>query len=177
MSTYQTNILSTRNLEASMTSLEDRVRALEDELGIMRTLARYSWAKDHGDDATLLKDCFTDDGTFTWYPTGKWSEPSTARFEGRDAIVAWDEEVIANRNRPGKFGKHMLSLPTISLDGDRAEVETYLVRVVESDAGPVIGTMGRYRDVFVRCDDGRWRIQERRLEREGTNPPGPIRAG
>ena len=42
----------------------------------------------------------------------------------------------------------------------------------ETEAGPLLYSMGQYLDVFVRCPDGRWRIQERHLSREGVHTSG-----
>ena len=35
-------------------------------------------------------------------------------------------------------------------------------------------SFGRYIDVLARCDDGAWRIRERRLERESLIPGAPV---
>ena len=50
-----------------------------------------------------------------------------------------------------------------------ARLETRLARGPNAD-GPAIKSFGRYRDVLVRCPDGRWRIKERRNEREAGRP-------
>jgi hypothetical protein len=159
-----------------LASIEERLQALEDEREIRFTLDQYCFAKDHGPDTGPLLDSFTETGTFEYYPVGRWAEPINARFEGRDELERWDGAQVATRATPGRLNKHFIASPRIDVTGDRAVADTYFLRLEETPQGPLIASMGRYRDILVRCDDGRWRIQERRVEREATVPSGPDRA-
>jgi ketosteroid isomerase-like protein len=60
--------------------------------------------------------------------------------------------------------------PLIRVDGDTASVESYYARLDHRDEGPYIRSFGRYTDVLVRCDDGRWRFKERRATNESVVP-------
>ena len=78
--------------------------------------------------------------------------------------------MIEHTNAPDVYHKHMLMEPTIEIDGDRATALSYFSRFDRSLNGPLVSSFGAYRDVFVRCPDGRWRIKERRAEIEGRVP-------
>jgi ketosteroid isomerase-like protein len=157
-----------------MPTLEERVQALEDEKAITRTMLQYAHAEDQVN-PILFMDCFTEDGV--WWSTvdGPWAGTGGSRHEGREALGRWHADSHARgaaRLGPRGKGKHYLVSPDIRLDGDRATAESYHLSVAASPDGPKIGTMGRYLDVFVRCPDGRWRIRERQLVREGAGVEG-----
>ena len=139
-------------------ALEDRLRILEDERGIVSTMYQYGHALDYGW-ADAFIDCFTQDGA--------WEAPQIGRFEGHERLAyffAW------HTHAPQKYHKHLLIEPRIQLAGDEAKVESYWVRVDAEDAGPYIWAFGRYRDRMVRGADGTWRFTERLVEREGSQP-------
>ncbi len=62
------------------------------------------------------------------------------------------------------------------IDGDRATVRSYFCTMRETEEGPLLYSMGQYLDVFVRCTDGRWRMKERHLSREGVHKSGQEKA-
>jgi hypothetical protein len=157
-------------------TLEQRLQRLEDREEILRTLHQYSHALDFGKDAAEFADCFTDDGV--WYSTieGKWAGTRGVRLEGRAQLAAWHARNAGSRGEPGAFGKHMLVEPDIRLDGDRATVRSYFHTLNETVDGPLPFSMGQYLDVMVRCPDGRWRFQERHLQRESVHKNGQGRA-
>ena len=147
------------NIGPDMTrTIEDRLRALEDERSILQTMYQYAHALDYGWTEAFL-DCFIEDGA--------WEAPQVGRFEGQTRLgkfFAW------HTHAPGKYHKHLLIEPRVILSADEATVESYWVRLDEEPAGPYIWAFGRYRDRLVRCGDGAWRFAERRIEREGLRP-------
>jgi hypothetical protein len=58
--------------------------------------------------------------------------------------------------------------PLIDIDGDVADVRSYLAVVRDDDGTPVLWVFGRYRDTLVRCADGKWRFRERVAEVESV---------
>lgn len=141
--------------------LERRLRRLEDERSILDTLYAYAHSLDYGHRDEWL-DCWTADATMHW--------PHRS-FTGHGEIGgAFDDHSHA----PAAWHKHLLVEPRIRLDGDRATVDSYFVRIDGAAEGPRVRSMGRYRDVVVRCPDGRWRLQERTAERESLVPNAPV---
>lgn len=160
-----------------MPTLEERLRALEDDREIRRTLLQYAHAIDQRatGDPSALSDCFTEDGVWWASVEGPWAGAGGVRHTGRKAIEAWFLTMRAfGTDRPGPhgIGKHYLVTPDIQTHGDEATAESYHLSATATEAGPQIGSIGRYLDVLVRCPDGRWRIKERHLMKEGANVDG-----
>jgi ketosteroid isomerase-like protein len=145
----------------SSAELEARLRRLEDEREILDTLYQYGHSIDYGWREEWL-DCWTEDAVLRW---------PHATYAGRAEIGrAFD----GHSHAPDAYHKHFLAEPRIRLSGDRATVDSYFTRINDSPQGPVVRSFGRYRDVVVRCADGRWRIKERVLERESLIPNAPV---
>lgn len=131
------------------------LQAISDRLEIEELLVRYSRAIDHRDFETL-ETLFTDDAEFD---AGSLGHPT-----GPAAIRAMIEGTLTGLDAT----QHLVGKSLVELDGDRAEVHTYLIsqHVRESAPGPVkhyfLG--GEYADRMVRTADG-WRIAYRRLDR------------
>jgi ketosteroid isomerase-like protein len=156
-----------------MASLEERLQALEDEKEIRRTLTQYSHAIDQRDtqEPSVLSDCFTEDGVWWASVEGPWAGAGGARHTGRQEIEAWFLAMRAAGSAtpgPQAKGKHYLVSPDISVQGDQATAESYHLGVNAHEFGPEINSMGRYLD-------GRWRIKERHLAKEGANLTGQTR--
>jgi ketosteroid isomerase-like protein len=144
-----------------MSSLEERVQRLEDERAIIDRLYAYCTSLDYGHRDEWL-DCWTEDGVLAW---------PHERFIGRDEIArAFD----GHSHAPEAFHKHVIVDPRVRLNGDQATAESYFTRLNDSPEGPAVRSFGRYLDTLVRCDDGAWRIRERRLERESLIPGAPV---
>jgi hypothetical protein len=146
-------------------SLEDRVRRLEDAEGVLRTLYQYAEGLDYGP-LELFLDCFTETATWEGIRIDLAPEARPQRlFQGVAELTRYFHEPIRSR-APDRYFKHLLVEPRISIEDDEARVTSYFVRIQEHRDGPYIHAFGRYRDLLTRCDDGRWRLQERRAEIE-----------
>jgi ketosteroid isomerase-like protein len=106
-------------------------------------------------------DCWTEDAVLHW--------PDREPFRGRDAIA---DAFRAHTHAPDAYHKHLLIEPRVRLDGDLASVESMFSRFDRYEDGPKIRSFGRYLDVLRRCEDGRWRFEERCVEREARLPDG-----
>jgi ketosteroid isomerase-like protein len=140
-------------------SIEERLRLLEDEREILRTLYAYGHALDYGDEDAFL-DCWLEDAVLHW--------PQRPPITGHAELA---EVFRAHTHAPEVHHKHFLVEPRIAIDGGEAKVDSYFARLDSYADGPMLKSFGRYRDVLVRCDDGRWRIRERMTEREAGRPP------
>jgi ketosteroid isomerase-like protein len=134
-------------------TLEQRVQRMEDESAIRRMLIEYGAfldAKDYRAYAALFA------------PDGVW-QGGFGTFTGPAAIEAM---LTANLGAPeagyvNKTNFHMLTNPLITLDGDRAHVESkYLFWTASPDNRPTPLLAGRYIDEFVRVN-GQWKIARR----------------
>ena len=142
--------------------LTERLVRLEAERAIVATLYAYGHALDYGDRDEFL-GCFTPDASYVVamrIETGNGFEA-----HGHDQFTAYFDN---HTHAPAAWHKHITTNPMVRVDGDRAEVTSYFLRV---DAGtesgsPVIVASGRYLDEFVRNDAGDWRIRSRRCEVE-----------
>jgi ketosteroid isomerase-like protein len=149
-----------------MQSLVERVNVLENEREILRSLFQYGHALDSGREDEFL-DCFT--------PTGAWiSLGAKRRFRGQSAL----RQFFANHTHaPQYHHQHLVINPLTAIDGDEARVRSYYVRLDEHPDGPYVRSFGRYSDRFVRCPDGRWRIDERVVDGDAAAtrdfPPRP----
>ncbi len=150
-------------------SIEARVRRLEDERDIMRTLYQYGHALDYGPEPAFL-DVFTEQG--------KWMRVAGRKparsFEGRHGLAQMFGD---HTHAPGYYHKHVVVNPQIAISGDTATVVSYLLFITDHPEGPYVRAFSRCRDRLVRCTDGRWRIEERSAELESwadrDYPPTP----
>lgn len=165
-------------------SLEQRVRAMEDHEAILKTMYQYAYTIDFGHDVREYTDLYTDDALFQSIaapPAGSTSNSGPSAREGsargagavvgRQALEKWITNEWQMRERllaAGHYRIHEMNEPDISLDGDRATVRSYF-QTTDNDNGRIyIVSIGVYQDQFVRSPDGRWRIKERLLLRQGA---------
>ena len=118
-------------------------------------MARYAECVDSGD-AAVYAALFTPDGVV---------EHSAGSVRGRAEIQAWVEGLV-RENRVGKASrlKHIMGLPVIRGDGDRATARTYVTIPRHMDSGEiVIRLAGTYFDDCVK-QDGAWLIAKRVID-------------
>lgn len=124
----------------------------ESHAGIHELYARYPFEID-ANDAEELADCFVPDGVFLISGQG--------RFEGRDQIEELVRMTAAGRPRHLTF-----NLWIREVDVDVARAQAYFM-LVDTETGENVA-YGHYQDRPVRCEDGRWRWAERRVQFEWT---------
>lgn len=127
----------------------------EDRLDVMDLVARYAECVDSGDAAGYAA-LFTPDGVV---------EHSAGSVRGRAEVQAWVEGLV-RENRVGKASrlKHIMGLPVIRGDGDRATARTYVTIPRHMDSGEiVIRLAGTYFDDCVK-QDGAWLIAKRVID-------------
>lgn len=146
------------------------------EREITRTLHRYSQAVDYCMEAEWV-DCFTEDGTYEVRGDVLPESVIAMRTDliGREALRRFIDARAqgVREDRRIAFQKHLPVVPLIEVDGDEATVVSHFVGLDREDGLPVVRDIGQYRDKFVKCADGRWRINHRIYEAEAFRPhPG-----
>jgi len=134
------------------TDIEQRLRAVEDQLAIYQIISAYGYAVD-GCNAPVIGSLYSEDGV---YAVGDFGT-----FRGREAI-----EGIASA--PSHLALvtagcgHVSTLPHVVIEGDRA-VATCHTMVVQNDGadGYFVGRLSASRIELARQDDGQWRIVHR----------------
>lgn len=158
---------------------EARLQTLEDKEAIRRLIHAYGREMDYGRDGDAWNDLYTGDGIWQGTPVTGTAGIGVARIEGHAALREW--WLRGGRAEPDYWGpghrasQHCMVMIDIELEGDRATVHSYGILMGESVNGPMIGVMGRYTDLVVRCPDGRWRFKKRHLERTCTVPRMQVR--
>jgi hypothetical protein len=132
-----------------------RVEALEARLEILDLEGRYAYRWDTADPVGWA-DLFTEDGSFAMAPSG--GEPG-ARFEGKEELERFCRDYTATVT-----GLHLMHLPALNVDGDRAvghlHVEFRSVRRDTPNATQQASVSGYYDTTYRKTTDG-WRIAER----------------
>lgn len=127
---------------------EARVRRLEDLHALQQLRAEYCHYLDDGK-WDELAELFTPDGAFVGLSTARGRDELRTFFAGLQdgALTAW---------------WHFSSNETLDLSGDLATGQTWLLQpcVVEGQSQLAAG---RYTDRMVRCEDDRWRFEQREV--------------
>ncbi len=145
--------------------LTAQIKLLLDEREILRTLYQYGHSIDYKLEQDYL-DCYTADGVFD--VRRREGPVQGHREEGQAQLATY---IAAHGGAPERWHKHMLMEPVVTIDGDRASVRSYWMRIDAADDGtPYIMGFGRYLDTLTRESDGRWRFVERVAEVEGVHP-------
>jgi len=129
--------------------LETRLQRAEDLLEIHQLFIDYGRHLDVGDFAAYAA-LFAADGELLLGPLG--------RARGPAAI-----EALMTRVQGGAVGAtfHLITSPTVVLDGDTATAEVMWTVVARAEDGrPAVTMLGRHRDRLVR-ETGRWRFARR----------------
>ncbi len=102
------------NLEDTVRALEERVRQLEDTVAIYRLVATYGPAVDSGTD-TVASDLWTESGIYdlgTRVMNGASDIAAMVRGDGHQQLIQ-------------NGGAHVLAMPLVHVDGDRAVATGY----------------------------------------------------
>lgn len=125
-------------------------------LAIEQRVHQYAFSYDQGDFETFA-DVFWPDAVFEFDPV---VGTMPARLEGRDAIVRHMTDRY-NDTLPARR-RHIIANLLITLDGDTASVDAYILLASTSPDGFSLPVVGRYEDEL-RHRDGTWRFSRRRL--------------
>jgi len=174
-------------------TLEQRVREIEDREAIRKTMHEYAYTIDFGNDVREYTDLYTDDAVFqsvaspprgTAGPIDLASRAekrsASGAFVGRRALEEWITNEWQVRDRmlaAGHYRIHEMMEPDITLNGDSATSKSYF-QTTDNDNGRIfVVSIGVYKDAFVRSRDGRWRMKERLLIRQGAGANSAGAAG
>jgi uncharacterized protein (TIGR02246 family) len=133
--------------------MDEPSSAAADELAVRNLVARVAQFAD-GDDVEAYVALFTADAV--------WDMPGAPR-QGHDDIRAGS---VARRATgqigPGSNSRHVITTTTVTVAGDRAEAVSYWLFYVETNAKPVLSSMGTYHDSCVRTGSG-WKLAHRSI--------------
>jgi len=130
-----------------MTDATDaRLRAIEDRLAILELEGAYAELFD-GRRGEEWANLFTEDGSYQ-------SRTPQADVHGREALARMCVETVFD-------GIHLLSVPRITIDGDRATGRVHFTfHAIEGSDVSVSRNIGYYDVEYVRTAEG-WRIRRR----------------
>ena len=132
-----------------------------EKVAIIELANRFENTFDDGDlDANA--EMWTDDGVF---------ENSAGTFEGKDAIRAWAEQFYGMA-ASADGGHHLLTNFEIEVDGDTAEMTSYLTLIISVTSPNPSVISSEFTDRLVKVD-GEWKFQHRRLEMLTQIEPPP----
>jgi hypothetical protein len=139
-------------MEASLNSLEERLGRLEDLESIRKLFVEYKRHLDARDWHAY---------SLLFAREGEWIG-GTGSAVGPAAIEAMlSERLGANAPPPGPTHFHLVALPEIELDGDRATAEVPWALIVRGEGDvPELTLWGHYDDELVK-EDGEWRFARR----------------
>ena len=146
-----------------LAAIRARLRVLEDERAILRTLHAYGHSVDRADAEEYL-ELWTEDAAFD----SRGRSPGDVNRVVRGVEARTD--FIEHFSRPPVgWHQHQIVEPLIEVDGDTAQVRSYFCVLREEEEMPAVWVFGRYRDTLVRCSDGAWRFSERIAEVESID--------
>lgn len=136
--------------EARLEALEQRVRALEDELALHRSIASYGPSVDAGD---------TERATSLWVEDGIYELVGWGTLAGRDGL----RRIVDNPEHRAMLASgcaHLLLPPRIHIDGDEAQGRGVSVVLVRGDQGFEVARVSANHYRWRRTTDG-WRMVAR----------------
>jgi uncharacterized protein (TIGR02246 family) len=142
---------------------EGRLRVLEAKEEIRNLLQEYRRTLD-ARDLRAFSALFASNGTWT----GASGEATGPEGISRMLTAALPE----NPPWPGATLWHLITDPSIKLDGDRATAESLWMHVRRGDGDtPLLPTLGLYEDELI-VEDGLWRFLRRAVTRLIPQDPG-----
>ncbi|MEQ1883599.1 MAG: nuclear transport factor 2 family protein [Bryobacteraceae bacterium] len=170
-------------------AMEQRVKALEDKDAILKVMYGYAYTVDFGKETHEYTDLYTEDATFLSVPSPApgspvpatleeraAQRPATGAFTGRKALEGWIVNEWKMRDdllAKGHYRIHELISPDVTITGDTASTRSFF-QTTDNDNGRIYAvSIGVYKGQMVRGADGKWRIKEWLLIRQGPgNPTG-----
>ena len=140
----------------STSDLEARLQVAEDRLAIMELEGAYARAFDSRDGEGWAA-LFTEDGIYQGRILPGAPAGNTPYIEGRAALAKFCTDAAFD-------GIHLLHMPQITLDGDRAMSRVHLQFLASFPVGDRLGYLSGmvgYYDVAYERVDGRWLIRHR----------------
>ncbi len=138
------------DLEATVRALEQRIEALEDQLALLHLVSTYGPAVDSGT-AEVVAGLWTEEGVYDVDIPGP--------LRGRGEIAG----MVRGEGHQGLIhngAAHVLSMPHVVVDGDRAVVTGYSRVYAHRDDGFGVWRVSANRWECVRTDEG-WRVELR----------------
>ncbi|MEU5696831.1 nuclear transport factor 2 family protein [Actinosynnema sp. NPDC020468] len=153
------------SVEERLAAVEERLRAAEDRLALLQLVATYGPAVDSGS-AGQAAGLWAEDGVYDTFPVV---------LEGRDAI----RDMVTGELHQGLIAAgaaHLLTLPHVELDGDRAVLTNHSQLVLRDGDGFRVWRTGVNRWECARTADG-WRVVSRVNRLLDGSPGGRAVAG
>jgi hypothetical protein len=150
--------MSSERTAAELTTLE----LIEIRLALEELNTAFTYHLDHNE-VDALVDLFAEDVLYTH---------GTRRTEGRAAV----ETLFRNRSAAGpRTSRHLASGLRLSIESRRRATGTSVCATFGQDGLPPLAPalpilVADFNDVYVCCDDGRWRFRERHIERIFVDP-------
>ncbi|MFI5044723.1 MAG: nuclear transport factor 2 family protein [Acidimicrobiales bacterium] len=127
--------------------------AAADELAVRNVLGLMAQLAD-GPDVDAYVDLFT--------PDGSWEMPGAPRH-GHDDIRAGSlARRVAGDIGPGSFTRHVVTILSVTVDGDVATADSVWQFFANTDTEPRVQLLGTYHDDLVRTPAG-WKMARRRI--------------
>jgi len=144
-------------LDTTGSSIEQRLRILEDREQIRELAATYCFLVDDGRLDELVERCFTEDASCDFRgASGNEMPPMVSR--GRAELRNFFTVMVPAALRDMA---HTVHNHRVSIDGDRASGDCYFeLTAVDRASGEAVVGAGRYFDRY-RRDAGAWRFQMR----------------
>jgi 3-phenylpropionate/cinnamic acid dioxygenase small subunit len=142
--------------------LQARLQRLEDEREIAETLRRYCDSLDYPSIAEWTA-CWTEDALFVAHHEDSAGSAESWSLQGIDALLTMFRE---RRADPDAVRRHLVGEPRVKIDGDRATVRSRWIVLLGTPEAVRLESFGRYDDVLVRRQHGRWLLAERHAIRE-----------
>jgi 3-phenylpropionate/cinnamic acid dioxygenase small subunit len=134
-----------------------------DDVAVMKLIARIAHLADTGDLADYA-ECFTDDATWTLPSDSGVGLPPQTRSGVADIVQGAQERRTLGIQGPGTSTRHVVSTIDVQVDGDTATSRAYWRYYGQTNARPLLMTMGQYDDTIRRTSTG-WRLQHRIITR------------
>ncbi len=150
-----------------MTTVEERLLALEDKQAIYQVVCGYGYSVD-GCNAASVGERYVEDGVYAVGDMPSWI--------GRDAIAAITRDA-GHLKLVGAGCAHMSSLPFVVIAGNRAVATCHTMVPMHGESGFFIGRLSASRIELVRGADGKWRITLRQNYMLDGKSEGPALLG